>query len=166
MAYATAQDLIDRFDQRLLADMASDTGTPESDLSTNARVLAALEDASGRIEAALRSGNRYLPSDLSGLSGSSQSYLKRITCALALGYLVQSDIARLDEGTQKTIEEAERVLDLLRKGVDVFGVDRLIEAGTPKADGPTAVKRQELRLLPTRVRRFYPADQGRLPMGR
>jgi phage gp36-like protein len=166
MAYATPEDLSVRFHLPLLEDLASDTGSPAAGLANNPRVLAALEDASGRIDAALLVGGRYQPGDLEGLAGHSQAHLKRITCALAVGYLVQNRVARLDEGTKAMIEQAEQVLDLLRKGLNVFNLPQHQEAGRSVVDGPTVAERIALNTLPVRVRHFYPRDSGRLPLGR
>ena len=51
MAYATAADLIARFDWRIIGDLASDSGTQvtEGALANKSKVTAALNDASGRV---------------------------------------------------------------------------------------------------------------------
>ncbi|MBC7336283.1 MAG: hypothetical protein H5U01_08445, partial [Clostridia bacterium] len=53
---ASVQDLIDRFDSRLLADLARDDGTPETNLASNTRILSALTDASGEVRSAILQG--------------------------------------------------------------------------------------------------------------
>ncbi len=53
--YATADDLVTRYDRALLADLAGDDAAPTDPVSS-ARVLRALEGASGEVNAAARLG--------------------------------------------------------------------------------------------------------------
>jgi hypothetical protein len=79
--YAAADDLIKRFDERdiqqLVVDDNSDSTTV--DVSSNARVETALDDAEGEVIAALRKGGRYEAAQLAALTGTDLEYLKRAT---------------------------------------------------------------------------------------
>jgi len=88
MAYATPTDLSARFDEAIIKDLASDTGDPVDNITTDTKVLAALDDASGRIESACTVSRLYSPDDLAGLTGNTLALLKRITCELAMAYLM------------------------------------------------------------------------------
>jgi hypothetical protein len=69
VAYLPVADFLARCDQRVVADLVSDTGAAVStaSLSANANLLAVLFDACGILETALLRGNRYQPSDLANL---------------------------------------------------------------------------------------------------
>ena len=90
-AYAEPSDLVNRLElptiQRLISDDGQDV--PAEDLATDDKLLAALEDASGDVEAAMLVGKRYSVEDLEGLTGNSLATLKRITCTIALAYLLE-----------------------------------------------------------------------------
>ena len=170
MSYADADDLTARFDWRIIADLASDSGTQveESALGGNEKVAAALDDASGRIDAALSVAQVYTAADLAGLSGNSLAMLKRITCELAMLFLIGRRQEKLLDGSLPPMEQkAEDYLDRLRKGERLFGdVAAAAAAGLPTVDGPTTVQYEELNLLPDRTRNFYASRQSRLPLGR
>ena len=170
MAYATSSDLTARFDRRIIADLATDEGVEvsESSLSSNTAVDAALDDASGRIDAALTVARIYTTDDLDALTGNSLALLKRITCELAMTFLIgRRQEKLLDQSLAAVEEKAEAYLDRLRKGERLFGaVDAAKGAGLPTVDGPTAVKYDTLNLLPDRTRNFYPHRAGRLPIGK
>jgi len=167
MAYAASTDLVARYDERTIQDLASDTGTPVDDLGNDAKVSAALDDASGRIDAALTVANLYAESDLTDLTGNSLALLKRITCELALIYLIERRPEKYCGSDLKDRKkEAEEFLDRLRKGERLFGIDALKEAGLPTVDGPTAVDYKELNLITSRTRNYYPNVKQRLPIGR
>lgn len=165
MGYATPADFITFFNETLVEDLASDSGVPE-DATTSARIQACLDAASGRIEAALVTGGRYRVEDLNNLSGNSRWYLKWLVCAIALGYLVFNRLAKLDEGTKAIIEQAEKQLDLLNKGVNIFNLPDKIEATKIDVEGPTLAERVALNTLPLRTRNFYPSEGQRLPLFR
>lgn len=161
MAYATPDNMIERFDVRTLGDLSSDDGTriTASGLKTNAKIVASLSDASGQLEAACLQGERYTIEDLGGLTGDSESFLVRIVCDLALGYLwrrkfyVEENPARLE-----AVQRADEHLTRLRSGEWVFDVTEVKEAGRAKV---RTITRQEVsnnyHLFVDRARGpFYP----------
>lgn len=85
---------------------------------------------------------------------------------IALGYLVFNRLAKLDEGTKAIIEQAEKQLDLLNKGVNIFNLPDKIEATKIDVEGPTLAERVALNTLPLRTRNFYPSEGQRLPLFR
>lgn len=167
MSYADSADLTKRYDSRTLADLASDTGTPEGDLSTSDRVSTALEDASGRIDAAVMQGRMYEADDLAGLTGNSLALLKRIACELAVAYLMSCRPERFGaEEIAAAGKAAEDYLERLRKGERLFVVEKVQDAQLPTIDGPTAVDYNRLNMIPERCHGYYPRRSTRLPIGR
>jgi len=170
MAYATATDLTARFDWRIIADLVSDDGSQvsEGSLASDDKVDAALDDASGRIESALTVARIYSTTDLAALTGNSLAMLKRITCELAMTFLIGRRQEKfLDPSLAAVEEKAEQYLDRLRKGERLFGgQDEAQGAGLPTIDGPTVTTYETLNLLPERTRNFYPHRSSRLPLGR
>lgn len=167
-AYADSDDLGNHFDATVLADLASDTGTPVADLSTDTRIAAALDAASGRVESALMVGGQYTAADLSALTGNSQALLKELVCTLAMQILLRRRPgSRHDELYKPAIEETNEFLDRLRKGERVFGGSaEHVEAGQPSIDGPSTTTYERLNLIPDRTKHYYPNRGGRLPIGR
>jgi len=169
MAFATPSDLVARFDERIVRDLASDSGDPiaRQQVATNAVLLAALADAQGRIVSAVTVARHYSEEDLEALTGSSAALLTRLTCELAMAYLLRRRQEKYaDEQYQRLREDAEDYLDRLRKGERLFGLDANLDAGLPTIDGPTATTYQRLNMLPDRVHNYYPHRVTRLPIGR
>jgi phage gp36-like protein len=165
MAYATSADLAARFDERVLKDLASDTGTAVSDLSADDNVTAALSDASGLINTAIAApASAYTTAQLSALTGDDLGYLKRIVCSLAMAYLLGRRPEKYGDDYKQITEHAMEVVDQLRRGNFIFNTSDAKEAGLPTIDGLTVTQYQDLNLLPERVRNFYPIRQ--LPVGR
>lgn len=166
MGYATPQDLIERYDQRALADLASDDGAPDNVL-TSTRLSAALDSASGYVDAACQVGQVYSADDLAGLTGNARALLVDLVCELAMVRLMSTRLEKYGndqvEGVRKRCEE---YLDRLRKGERLFPLSAQCAAGTATIDGPTAVDYERLNLLPDRTRRYYPSRARRLPIGR
>jgi len=166
-AYATVEDLTLRFDERLLAELASDTGEPAQDIAGSARIAAALEEASGQVEAAALAGKRYTAEDLAALTGNARALLVGLVCDLAMSRLLRvRGQSAASEQAERLRERAEQYLDALARGERIFGVAKAAQAGLPTIGGPTASDYARLNLLPDRVRRFYPDRSGRLPIGR
>ena len=164
-AFATAADLIARYDFNEVAEMASDSGSAEGDLANSARVTAALADASGRIESSALVGGFYTVADLQGLTGNSLAFLKRITCDLAYSFLLQARPGKYSDETRKQIfEQAESWLKQLRGGENIFNIARVTAASIPSVDGPTAVEHQRLNVITERTKNFYPKHSGRIPI--
>ena len=159
-AYASNSDIIARYDARLLGDLCSDSGVrvAEANLEDDAKLTAALEDASGMVEAALLMGERYTTADLAGLTGNSLNYLKRIVCEIAIYLLEDRRRYNKDDASRiRAFEKAEEHLEMLRKGSHVFNVEMVKDAGLIDGTvGPTTVDLASSHLVRYRTRRYYP----------
>lgn len=122
-------EFLKRYDVRTVGDLCSDTGTriTSDALPSNPNLLAALDDAQGLVEAATLVSSRYLPADLSTLTGTGQRLLFRILADLTIGLLYKR---RPDKGDPpRAFTDAMDWLDLLRKGERIFGLQEHAEAG-------------------------------------
>jgi len=161
---ATVQDLIDRYDRALLADLARDDGTAEANLATNARILAALRGASGEVRSAIFQGKRYTLEDLNNLPEDDQAYLKDLVCSLALLRLTAARVTTIGEETWRVLRDDVRdKLEQLASGQRIFPTAGAQEAGLPKAEGPLLVEMQRLNLLVDRCDGYYPHRGERWP---
>ena len=168
MAYATAQNLLDRYDKSIINDLVSDEGTrlSYSDLLVDTKLLAALDDASGEVDAALLVGGRYSATDLSGLTGNALATLVRITCEIAIGFLYNRRPMFRVEDADRWAERTRAHIDRLRTGENVFNIAANITAGNPTLDGPTSIDYRRLNLIPERTKNYYPHRSGVLPTDR
>ncbi|CAK9093030.1 Uncharacterized protein SCF082_LOCUS43762, partial [Durusdinium trenchii] len=125
---------------------------------THSVVTTALDDASGKIKGALRKGNRYLPADLSALTGESLALLKRITCDIAMALLLDRRIDADADQSQKRHERAERYLEQIAAGDIVFDVDDVIEASNAEHIEHTEIDlvTTDKHLLRQRTKNYYP----------
>lgn len=160
-AYASAADLTARKDVRNLGDLASDDGVrvASGSLTGNAKITAALEDASGLIEAALLQGKRYSVADLTALTGNSASYLKRLTCDIAFWMLWDRKPSHKpdDHGRVSAYEDYHKALEMLRKGQHIFDIDEVKEAGLPDIQTPTLQQYNNRNSIVSQARgSFYP----------
>ena len=157
MAYATIDDMRARFDVRLLTQLISDTGQAASSTTGNTNLQASLDDASGAIEAALLMGGRYTTADLSGLTGNSAKYLARMTCEIAMSYLMERRKYADDDARTRALEKSEEHLEMLRKGSHIFNVAAVVAAGRINGEvGPTTVELEDSHLIRYRTKHYYP----------
>lgn len=159
MAYADAFDLVDRKSAQTIGDLVSDSGeaVDEGDLSSNARVTAALDSASGAIESALLAGGRYSTADLGSLSGNGLAYLKMITCDIAMTYLFARKPTTSVDEYKAAQDLADVHLERLRKGERIFNIAEVVTAGVPSYSGPTVPELRELNLIRDRTNNYFPA---------
>lgn len=139
MAYTvTAADMTKRYDERTLADMCSDQGSPATgDYLTDSPILTALLSAAvGEVKASILKSERYTADELDALTGSGLEHLVDLTCTIAWYYLwrrrpcqTETDIAQRKEAR----EEAEKVLKQLRTGEIVLDIDTAQAAGNVDA---------------------------------
>lgn len=164
MAYASADDLLARYDARRLADLCRDDGVKASaaDAPTvvtgSAVVPALLDSASGLVSAACLVGKRYSRESLAALTGDALALLKQLTCDLAFGLLV----ARRGHGAAEAGQlapryaEAQRTLELLRGGHRIFGLADESDAEAGLARFPDAAWPQHGNLVSSAGRLFGP----------
>lgn len=166
MAYATANDLIARFDSRDICDLVSDS--PDAvellNLADNEALQAALDDASASVDTALLRGKRYTTDDLEGLTGNSLSMLKRIVCNKAMVFLLERRPDRDPDRLERQHDLAERYLRRLSRGEDVFDLEAQKDAGLPEVMGPTTAQVQNTHSIRSQTRHYFPRQ--RLPNDR
>lgn len=160
-AYATADDIANYKDARRLGDLVSDDGTrvAAGSLSGNAKLEAALEAASGEVESAVFVGERYSTADLSGLTGNSLAYLKKIVCDIAYAILWERKAEADPELRADAIERSQRHLKMLRSGERIFDVDEAKDAGLPKLVQASRVELDRMNYIRDRTRNFFPERQ-------
>ncbi len=170
MAYATADDLIARYDVDLIGDLTTDDrDTQDRDLidGSNEKLSVALEDASGEVDVALLAGGHYTVAQLEGLTGNSRSHLVRIVCALAMAALYQRRPEATDaESIERLTKDARDAIKALRRGENVFGLPAHIDAGKIDIAGPSAIDIRHRNDLTARMSRYFPTADTRLPRGR
>jgi phage gp36-like protein len=134
MAFASASDLVKRYDVRRIGQLVYDDGTKASpaQVAADENVQAALDDADGFIRSAVRRGERYSDDDLSGLAGTAQAFLVRLCCDLAYGLLCERRGNLTPDGVPPGYARAMQTLDLLANGERVLEVDAALAAGKPK----------------------------------
>ncbi len=158
MSYAQPQDAIDRIDVRRWGDLVLDTGkrATATQLLTNTRLVAVLNDAAGMIDAALLRSGRYTPADLQTLATTTDNgnfLLLRINVDLAYGLACEArgyseaEVGAMAPGYLKALEYLER----LALGDWIFGLAPVIAAGNPT----TAVLSRRVTLLSSAAFRYF-----------
>jgi phage gp36-like protein len=166
-AYATPADFVEAFDEQTLRDLASDTGIPVASLTSDSKIITALNSAAGRIEAAVLVGKIYSTDDLRALTGNTKALLVRLNCELALIYMLARRPEKYGTDYFKALNQyIEEYLKALQKGERLFGTEAAKDAGLPTVDGPDHLDFERLNLITARVRNFYPHFGKRLPIGR
>jgi phage gp36-like protein len=165
-AYATGNDLIARYDVRLVGDLTTDDGEELDNavVPTHPNVLTALEDASGEIDVALTVGGAYTPAQLEALTGNTKKHLIRIACAIAMACLAERRLSdRLRDLAESLRKIANGHLTAIRRGENVFGITENIEAGTIDTATISALEVEALNGLTARMPRYFPSADTRLP---
>lgn len=167
MAYATGNQLIQRFDVDMVGDLATDDreGLDRSAVATHPNVLTALDDASGEIDVSLQAGGRYTAAQLASLTGNSLSHLVRITCAVAMACLFERRAGEYPEKAEAIAKVARGHLESLRRGENVFGLPEITASGVIDLATPDTIQIDALNLLPSRMARYFPGTAQRQPWG-
>jgi phage gp36-like protein len=155
-AYATANDMIERHDIRVICDLLGDDDSPVSreDVASHATMATALKAASGKVDAKLRTGKRYTPAQLVGLDENSEEHLKDIVCTTAMAWLFRRRPGVHEEIAKSIRELSDEELKSLATGEDVFGLDGTephVDAGVPQISGPTSVQVENRNFLAARL---------------
>src|SRR5215475_11301986 len=154
--YLSPADFLKFADVRIIGDLCSDTGTrvTASALLTDPNLNAALQAASGRLEAACLKSSRYTPADLLVLSTSNSGYLLReIIAGITKGILYRRRPERKLPPPPE-YEEATKYLDELGGGAAIFGLQGVMDAGviSHEVERPDEV---EARNMTTRQAEHY-----------
>ena len=167
-AYATGDDLIGRYDVDQVGDLASDDRETldRADVPVHPHVAMSLEDASGEVDAALLAGGRYTAEQLQNLTASAESYLKSIVCGLAMAALHERRPEAIDADLiDRLTKKAKDAILSLRRGENVFGIPEVIDATRTQISGPSAIDIRNRNGLSSRMNRFFPSTDTRLPRG-
>lgn len=154
--YLTVVEFFTFADDYLIAELSLNGGDltsanpSDTDLQTNAVVLAALGAASGQVESSLVKGGRYAPTDLAVLIGNSLTFLKGLTAAIALQWL-RDKRGNVDDPLPSYVR-AMKVLEALENGGQVFAFAETEAAGLPKTAAMTAQDYDALNLTSRNVR--------------
>ena len=162
-------DMLDRYDSRVLCDLVSDNGVPETTtgLVTNRKIAVAIETAEGRLLAACRVGKLYSDDDIAGLEGANAALAIDLICALALVNLMRRrPRPELYQTLNILNQENEAYLAQLRDGQRVFAMQTTMDASTPDIKSPTVVDVTNLNLITSRARGYFPDPVKRLPLNR
>jgi phage gp36-like protein len=165
-SFAAPADLETYYDSRRISQLASDSGTPATDLANNAIVLAMLARATEEILSHALKGKKYTEDELQTLADSETGgfFLVGLCCDLAYGYLVQrrgTGAADMDRQAP-AFKTAQLKLLQLADGSEIF--PRIEDgqhgdAGTPDITGldnrttspcDRYTSRAYVRLLPSR----------------
>jgi phage gp36-like protein len=167
MPRATGDDLVKRYDIDLIGDLATDERETldRDDVPTHPRVIAALEDADGEIEAALLAGGRYTIADLNGLSGNALSHYKRISCSIAMAFLFEARPGMRPEVAEAIAKQSREHVQALRRGENVFGIPAVTSSGILEYATVSVSTIENRNTLPDRMPRFFPGANQRHPRG-
>lgn len=164
MSFASANDLTERYDYRLIGDLCSDEMSELTlgQVLAEAKVSSALNDGAGEILVCLQTGGNYNESDLDELDGLNRSHLIRVNCDIAMANLIQRRPNRVNvEVAEKICEKAREHLNRLRKGENIFGIPAKIESGNLSVSSMSAAQLEGLNLIPDRMHRYFPGQQQR-----
>jgi len=158
-AYALPADLIARKSSQTLGQLVTESGTAVSaaNLLSDAVLQAAIDSAAGAVDAALLQAGRYIPSDLQGLSGNSQAYLVHIVCEIAMAYLFARKPTYRTDDYEAQLKIHDLYLERLRRGENIFNIQKVVNAGTPTYEQPSVAITQSLGLMRDRTYNYYPA---------
>lgn len=163
--YATGADLINSYDVRKIAELASDTGKPltPGDIQNiadnpgdNKIIVAALLRGSGDVEAAVLRGGRYSSLDLQALTGASQGTLKGLVCDLAFYHLRKRRYPDAEDFTG--YKEAKEMLESLRDGQEIFSFQETADAGNMSSFSIRVDSHGRPNTLTARANRFFMSD--------
>jgi phage gp36-like protein len=167
MSRATGDDLVKRYDIDMVGDLATDEREhlDRDDVPSHPRVVAAMEDADGEIEAALLAGGQYTVADLNGLSGNALSHYKRIACSIGMAFLFEARPGFRPEVAEAIAKQSREHVQALRRGENVFGIPAVLSAGTLDYATVSVATIENRNTLPDRMPQFFPGANQRHPRG-
>lgn len=166
MPYATTSDLGYRYSPDMLNRLAFDDDVERlhDEYKTSMIVISALEEASGRVDAALSVSRMYMPEDLHRLTANSRAFLVRIVCDIAVNYLHRRRDGCVPESLVKQMEETESLLDRIRGGERLFILEDDTSrntAGLPELIAPSTVELERINSIAARGEGFFPYQATR-----
>ncbi len=128
-AFATSDDLLLRYDYRVIGQLLSDTGVAAdaAGIAGSDVTAALLADASGSIVSYALKGGRYTEADLLAMTGNGLALLVRLTCDYAFYLFTLRRGLPVDRYPQ--VDEALVMLESLSQGNTIFPIQANIDAG-------------------------------------
>ena len=163
-SYISTAELIESFDERMVFQLASYSGTPlanASALASSAVALNAIEKASAEVESYAKRGGIYTTQNLSDLQSNDDWALKSLVSTLTMKHLFRGKTGNLPPDMSAMIAEATQTLEDLRDGKRVFNLGVAHTAGQAKAFVISSNVRGNLNMpsdskfFPTRITRKY-----------
>lgn len=153
--YITVAEWGEGFDDRLLAQLSSDTGTPGTVDESNAVLLHCIERASADVESATLRGERYTETDLTALQTDDDFTLKGLVIDLATMHLFGVRGIGFPEHVQRMVDRGKDKLEALATGKRIFRHDSNVTAGAPVVHITPASRRSQLKMVSDSA--FFPA---------
>lgn len=162
MAYATATQLISRYDVRKIGQLVRDNNTQATavELASDVVVVDAVEDASAQIRSAATINNKYTEDDLGELASNDDAFLVRLTCDLAMGYLMNRRGLGID-ALPAQVMQAQEWLAALRLGERILNVARVRQYGNVQRRAMTNQDWQDTGLVADVPPNRYFPSRGR-----
>tara|TARA_R100000152_G_C6760227_1_gene184254 strand:- start:157 stop:648 length:492 start_codon:yes stop_codon:yes gene_type:complete len=158
--YITATELAESFDSRMIKQLSSYTGSPQSSVD-NSVVTNAIEKASSEVESYALRGGLYTTTHLSSLQSDDDWSLKTLVSTLTMKHLFRGKTGQIPPDMIAMVAEATATLEELREGKRVFNLDVAHSAGKAKAFVVSASVRGNLNMpsdskyFPTRITQKY-----------
>lgn len=160
MMYAKPSQMLARYDSRVVGGYLRDDGiqVSEEDILNDPLLNEALEDASGQIRSAAMVADKYTEADLQTLARDNDSFLVRLTCDLAIAFLVNRRLSTQE--LPYAAQRAEEYLAMLRFGERIFNVAENKAAGNAGGGYITNTSRTLSQFI-SDANRFFPARPSR-----
>ncbi len=163
-SYLTVASFLTYVDWRTVAEYCSDDEPSVArptrvQLTTAATVYnnnlqAALDAASGMLEAACTAGGRYDPTDLAALTGVSAAFRDELLAGLALAKLYRRRPDRAAPADPR-VQEAMALLEALEEGRRVFSLTETQQAGVLDHQVETPEQAEQRNLPSTILRELF-----------
>jgi len=129
--YITATELAESFDSRMIKQLSSYTGSPQSSVD-NSTVTNAIEKASAEVQSFALRGGLYSAENLASLQSDDDWTLKTLVATLTMKHLFRGKTGNIPPDMQAMVAEASQTLEELRDGKRVFNFTTNHTAGKAK----------------------------------
>lgn len=166
--YCTTAQLVSCSDERAVRQLLSDVGAMVTgDLDDDPTLALFLGAASGLVESAASTGERYLvnadENDLTALTGNSKLFLAKMVADLALHDLwTRRKNGKPGDRPPVNVERAEKFLEQLRLGERVFGILESQQSGALDTVVETSYEVDQRRGVIVEADRFFGRRNNRI----
>ena len=157
--YITVAELIESFDERMLKQLSSYSGTPGTMNDSNAIAANAIEKASAEIQSYALRGNRYTSANLDTLKTDDDWTLKGLCCTLTVKHLFRGKATSAPPDVQAMIDEATATCEALANGDRIFNLDTAASAGKAAVKVISTQTRGKTNMVSDS--QFFPTRQDR-----